>query len=424
MPKVKLQKEIIHRDGFRLVDGLYTSFVLYNPNSKKNQRITINPATPDLNAAIKFKNKIELNLGIVQARAKKRFEFLQKFNDQSALFDSYIKWRQKTAKNSWSEDVSRMRCYVFPYFIGILSLNHPALWYEHWQSFQDSLGEPIRNNTKTKTLSVNSKDNIIRAANSFITYVETTEGGSPIKRLPEFKFEEKGRRGAESVYKIDELKAVYEEFEKINPKYAALFLILANTGMRVSEAIGLLSTDININQIPQQEKWIFNSLKDKTDIFGFILLKSQPVDSNNLVIGGEVKRAPLKKRKRIAPEFNRVIPLIDLETTKKLALLQKEASLHDLLFEGCTYRIFYKLFTEIKTKLKLPKQRDIHSLRHTFATNFARLCDGDPRIIEKVLGHSDRKMTERYNHLAAELDSLANNKNNVIDLNKIKPMKI
>ncbi len=420
MPRVRNKKEFTYSNGFRLTDGLFSSFLLYNPNTKKNERFSINPPVHDLKDALSARKQAELRLGIAQAKAKKRFEFLQKFSDQEKLFESYAKHRQKVAKKSWKEDVSRMKCYVFPFFIGQLNLNHPSLWFEHWQEFQNSLGKPIRRNTKTKELSVNSKDNIIRAANSFIAFCELSEGGTPIKRLPEFKFEEKGRRGAESVYTDSEIAKVVKEFiEKGFEKYAHLFRILSNTGLRVSEGIGLMTVDVIIGSTPAQEKWIFNALKDKTDLFGYILLKSQPADPNNLIINGEVRRAPLKKRKRIAPENNRVIPLIDLETTKLLKQLKTQSNEIGLLFEGCTYREFYKLFTEIKAKLKLKKERDLHSLRHTFATRFTKLCDGDPRIAEKVLGHSDPKMTQRYNHLANELDSLSQT-----DSDEIKPIKI
>lgn len=421
MPRINgKKKQFSYDSGFRLTDGFYSSFLLYNPITKKNERFSINPAVHSKKEAQAERKKIELQLGIAQVRAKKRFEFLQKFNDQAKLFESYEKWRQKSAKNSWKEDVSRMRCYVFPYFIGQLNLSHPSLWFEHWQSFQDHLGTPIRKNTKGKELTVNSKDNIIRTANSFISFVEMSEGGSPIKRLPEFKFEDKGRRGVESVYSQTEIDKVILEFNKLGfEQYGFLFFILSLTGMRVSEGIGLLAQDIVIGQTPTQEKWIFNALKDKTELFGFILLKSQPFDANHLVINGEAKRAPLKKRKRIAPEFNRVIPLIDMELTKTLSKLKKQAGPTGLLFEGCSYRVFYKLFTNIRKTVKLSKEKDIHSLRHTFATRFAKLCDGDPRIVEKVLGHSDPKMTVRYNHLASELDSL-----DIQDSDEIKPLKL
>lgn len=407
------RQKITYKDGFRLTDEHYSSFLIYNPVTKKNERIAIDPPTKDLDKVQSIRKNIQIKYGIAQIRAKKRFEFLQKFSDQEKLFESFKEHRQKVAKRSWKDEVSRMNCYVFPFFIGKMNLNHPSQWFEYWREFQQALNKPIRNNTKEKKqLSINSKDNIIRAANAFITFIELMENGSPLKRLPEFKYEEKGQRGVESVYTQDEIEIVYQEFLKAKqPKYAALWLILANTGMRVGEGIGIMFDDVIFNAVPTQEKWIFKALQDKTKMFGYILLKSQPLDSNHLIIDGKVKRIPLKKRKKISPEYNRVIPLIDLPTAKTLQELKKEVTQHNLLFEGCSYRVFYKLFTTIKNKLGLDKNKDIHSLRHTFATRFTKLCDGDPRLAEKVLGHSDPKMTQRYNHLANEMESssLANN---------------
>ncbi len=320
-PKGK-ERTIEYKDGFRIVDGKYSSFLLYNPVSQKNQRFAIDPAVNSLDKAEKLKRAEELKLGIAQTRAKKRFEFLEKFHDQDKLFQAFILYRKKAASKSWTEEASRLRCYVFPYFIGQLSLNHPSQWYEYWQTFHDFLenAKPIRKNTKGKKLSANTRDLIVRAANAFIAFVDLKENGGPIKRLPEIKFEEKAPRGTEAVYLESEVSAVIEKFEKLDlSHYAELTYILSKTGMRVSEGLGLISTDVILGEVPLQEKWIFNALKDKTKFYGYILLKSQPFDSNHMVIDGVAKRAPLKKKKKIAPENNRVIPIMD----KKLAEILK-----------------------------------------------------------------------------------------------------
>lgn len=422
MSEESKRKKITYDSGFRLADGYYNSYVLYNPETKKNERFKLLKPTKILEEAKKARRNTEIKMGIAQTRAQRRFEFLQKFNNQEALFEKFTQHRKKAAKRSWKEEISRLNCYVFPFFIGKMNLNHPALWFEYWQEFQDSLNFSIRSNTKAKNkLTVNTKDNIIRAANSFISFVEMTESGSPLKRLPEFKFEEKEQRGIESVYTDDEILAVHQEFLSLRmQKYADLWKLLSTTGMRVGEAIGLMHDDIAFNRTPAQEKWIFTALKDKTDMFGYILLKSQPFDVNHLVLNGEVKRSPLKKRKKIAPQYNRVIPLIDKDTALILQRLKKQVTTFGLLFEGCSYREFYKVFAQIREKLKLDKHKDIHSVRHTFATKFTKLCDGDPRLAEKVLGHSDPKMTARYNHLANEMETLANSSND----DEIKPLKI
>jgi integrase len=253
---------------------------------------------------------------------------------------------------------------------------------------------------------VNTKNNVVKSANSFIAFVDSKESGAPIKRLPEFKFEEIGRRGVESIYSENDIKKLTEELEQ---PASDLFYTLAHTGMRVGEAIGLQNSDVILGEIPDQGRWIFKQLQDnKCSLYGYILLKSQPKDSNNPT--GE--RVPLKGRKTIAPEYNRIIPIID-ETLAEM-LLERVKTGNELIFEGYSYQHFY-----LSLK-KLAPRRDVHSLRHTFTTRFVRLCDGDPRAVEKVLGHSKSKVTEIYNHLAQELESKS--KSSVPD--KIKKIKI
>ncbi|MFC1556724.1 tyrosine-type recombinase/integrase [candidate division KSB1 bacterium] len=49
---------------------------------------------------------------------------------------------------------------------------------------------------------------------------------------------------------------------------------------------------------------------------------------------------------------------------------------------------------------RLPKIR-FHDLRHTFASNFI-MSGGNILSLNKILGHSDLKMTMRYAHLAPD----------------------
>ena len=42
-----------------------------------------------------------------------------------------------------------------------------------------------------------------------------------------------------------------------------------------------------------------------------------------------------------------------------------------------------------------------HTARHTFATNFA-MSDGNPLVLQQILGHSDFKATKVYLQMAEE----------------------
>ncbi len=54
-----------------------------------------------------------------------------------------------------------------------------------------------------------------------------------------------------------------------------------------------------------------------------------------------------------------------------------------------------------RTTLKLPAGQMTHVLRHTFASHFI-MKTGDILSLQKLLGHSDLKMTMRYAHLAPD----------------------
>ena len=54
-----------------------------------------------------------------------------------------------------------------------------------------------------------------------------------------------------------------------------------------------------------------------------------------------------------------------------------------------------------RTGIELPRGQMSHVLRHTFASHFM-MNGGNILTLQKVLGHSDLKMTLRYAHLAPD----------------------
>ena len=54
-----------------------------------------------------------------------------------------------------------------------------------------------------------------------------------------------------------------------------------------------------------------------------------------------------------------------------------------------------------RTSIELPKGQAAHFLRHTFASHFM-MNGGNILTLQKVLGHSDIKMTMRYSHLSPD----------------------
>lgn len=86
---------------------------------------------------------------------------------------------------------------------------------------------------------------------------------------------------------------------------------------------------------------------------------------------------------------NRTVPI-----SKDIAALIPKKS--GPLFSPC-YRAFSSALE--RTGIELPKGQLTHVLRHTFSSHFM-MNGGNILVLQKILGHSDIKMTMRYAHFA------------------------
>ncbi|OCQ52348.1 Tyrosine recombinase XerD [Photorhabdus australis subsp. thailandensis] len=105
---------------------------------------------------------------------------------------------------------------------------------------------------------------------------------------------------------------------------------------------------------------------------------------------------------------NRTIPI-----SSKLAAELPKAKGSKPLFNSC-----YSAFrTAIKrAKIELPAGQLSHVLRHTFASHFM-MAGGNILVLQKILGHTDIKMTMRYAHFSP------NHLNEAITLNPLELIK-
>ena len=78
-----------------------------------------------------------------------------------------------------------------------------------------------------------------------------------------------------------------------------------------------------------------------------------------------------------------------------LAMLPKRTG---RLFENC-YAEFEKAIR--RAGIKLPAGQSTHVLRHTFASHFM-MNGGNILVLQRILGHTDIKMTMRYSHFAPD----------------------
>ncbi len=91
----------------------------------------------------------------------------------------------------------------------------------------------------------------------------------------------------------------------------------------------------------------------------------------------------------------RTIPL-DKSFNKDLLLFCNDKDPEERIFSNCIGS-FRRAMN--RTDITLPKGQMTHVLRHTFASHFM-LNGGNILTLQKILGHSDIKMTMRYAHLS------------------------
>lgn len=93
----------------------------------------------------------------------------------------------------------------------------------------------------------------------------------------------------------------------------------------------------------------------------------------------------------------RAVP-IDRKLAKEISTHHKKHGVGDRIFESA-----YSAFREgiARAEITLPKGQLSHVLRHTFASHFM-MGGGNILTLQRVLGHSDLRMTMIYAHMAPE----------------------
>lgn len=410
--------------GFRqALEGRYTGFVYYNPHKKKNVRVSESDGWPDnvysIEEAIKERARILGKIDASLVEAKKRLDWMEKYQKFDVLYKEYEKWIQRRAPNSWKTTTSHIRNHVFHWFLKLNSFNNPELWSRQFNNFTDFLLKEAPIKASYGKLSRNSINNIVKALNSFLKFLEKEHHLGPFPRCECVKIGKNERRGLEAIYSDAEIKLIVGKLSEKNSKYGIYFSLLCKTGMRANEALGLHIKSFSVNSLPHEKKALFRRISEAgIDIYGFILLRDQPELEYLYDKNGSVPRKPLKGRTEIDPRFNRYIPLIDKKITEELLRIRDEVKKEDRLLDedkllfGFPYQHFYRCFYDIVRGLKI-KEKDVHSARHTFATWLTRKVEGDRSVSEDVLGHSSAEVNKRYVHLAEELEANFNMENEV-----------
>jgi integrase len=151
----------------------------------------------------------------------------------------------------------------------------------------------------------------------------------------------------------------------------ARWVLAICTGLRQGEALGLRWRDVRLS--PPASITIRQSLAR---------------------IGGEsVMKAPKSaKSRRTIP-----LPARAVAAMKAHREAQEVADISGLVFPGRTDREDWIDWDDLLSSLSLPHYR-VHDARHAFATTMLE-AGADPRLVQDLMGHSDARMLEIYQHV-------------------------
>lgn len=194
----------------------------------------------------------------------------------------------------------------------------------------------------------------------------------------------------EELEKIEQVAGICYCTGKVKYKHVYLFILLANTGMRAGEALALTWKDVDL------EKRLIHVNKNA----------SMVIDRKGET-GKKYKTLITTVKTRSG---NRVIPCND-KAMKALTYLKEYHELRDIHsdFVVCNEQgnmLNQKTLPHILEKILKAagvRYRNVHSFRHTFATNLIQ-AGVDVKVVSQLLGHHSVKITyDTYVH--TKLDS-------------------
>lgn len=199
----------------------------------------------------------------------------------------------------------------------------------------------------------------------------------------------------------DEIVSLFTEFTD-RPMYSRthdIFIILLETGLRISELLGLRTDDINLEAktLSVNHQLLYNVIrKDGEDVL-YVETPKSNAGNRTLFLSDkavEAFRSRLKKREELLDRIE-TQPVIDGYTN--FIFLCYTGSVAKDTSVRISMRHAVRACEE-KTGVKMPEITP-HIIRHTFCT---RLINGglNPKSVQYLMGHSDVNMTLNvYSHI-------------------------
>ena len=249
-------------------------------------------------------------------------------------------------------------------------------------------------NSATENLSFSSVKKIYELLNSCFTYAIASRDldYNPISAVQMPKKENLKKQtkeirifSREELEKIEKVSEIHYKSGKVRYKHAYFFILLANTGLRAGEALALTWENVDWKKRQIQVNKNASTIKNRDD----------DEAGKYKVIVTSVKTA----------NGNRVIPLYD-KALEALLWLKNYQTTNTIESEFVVCTDYGKMLGQknlphlLKTILAAAgvEYRNVHSFRHTFATNLIA-AGVDVKVVSQLLGHSSVKITmDTYVH--------------------------
>lgn len=423
-------------------DGGYKKNYLYNEDG-------IIVSFTDKTKAEKYRTSLRAKEDAKHDLKKLREKMSKKYGNHYDYIDSYLKQKKKEAPRSWERSEWQLIHYIFNFFLHEKKQGNPSSWPLSFEEFKDWLEKAtsIRKNKLSghSLLAISSMNKIIGDLNGYLAHLfKKNIILIPPAKCEYFSGAEDGYRNGDDIVEEDEYNLVIKKFNAlISAKEAEkqkngiqikriksltiqiarlqetklLYIVCRNTGMRISEALGLSFGDFYPKILDDKN---LNTLLAKNNLTttSYIILKSQLGSYNKK--DKKWNREPLKTKKKVNDDNSRIIPIFKTQNEcdqilKRLHVeTQKHFKITDmveiranpgqyLFFRNINKNIASSYLKTIYSDLEAKgfKWKSFHCLRHVRATELISQTH-DQTLVKLILGHKSR-VFERYVHLEASL---------------------
>ncbi len=297
--------------------------------------------------------------------------------------NEYKAFKLKQAPRSAQQELSILFNFVLPYYVVDQQLIEPKEWYKKHKRFKAWLLADAKT-AEGENIAVSTAGKAINSLNKFSEWLVehdylASDDYHPLKAFPAKML---ARKGVDDLIDEEEFELIYNELRRDpNTLWADMFKVQSETGMRANEVVGLMFPAVSAKKTDDITAAFTEA---RMQVYGTILLDSQPAQAHIKRINNEIPRAPLKWRPEISFACSRTIPVVDKEAWNILARrfqAQKELFLKKeyghkkenyLIFDGAQRLKYMNKISDAYKAIGLTPKGS-HSLRHTRSTEWVRL---------------------------------------------------